>query len=192
MIDSVLIITLQKIKIYCLERKADLLRGGRGLVEPEIPDKPQEQDYLVGDAEAVEDLPAIEQAPKPQLVGKILDDSAEPIQIDIETALKNSVRERTTIQAANTPKDEEQNIKIDCVSPLPSQQEQPEEYSNRFSSFLAALKEWRVRKKNLEYDYYRNKRAVLDNCYGYDDVIRYIDEIIKEFKDNSNTDINAL
>lgn len=166
MISAELLVTLLQLKTYALERKAELLRGGRGLQETEIPDEPEIEDYIF--EEAAPALPIRNDSNIADILNKIKKDD----QIDIEEAIANAAPVASAI-ASSAPTaatgapavNDERPVKLNLTE--------------RIRSFRDARTAWRVEKYRIEDKDRRAKRDVLDKCYGYDDMIAFINKLIK-------------
>ncbi len=169
---------LIEVKIYCLQQKNALLEGGKGLVEPEIPLEPLADDYIIGEVCPASDDDVkllLDVAPKrKEKEGdkKTLKDRLQNEQISIEEALAGSQATCEHSASPITSQPEEEDLHNSPNVPL----------KQRVKNFLQAWHDWRVQKYNIEYEYNRTKRAVLDKCEVYDDVIKHIDELIAEQK----------
>ncbi len=194
MMNGEIYVRLLEVKTYALERKAELLKGGRAIAEPNIPPQPVAEDFIEGDAEVVEVVEPLKLTmpeEPPKLEGRTLKD-LETVQINVDEVLNSPPpKEHESIKsAADEKKDQEQPLSanIESNSPSPFKKEKISKPKLRFLSFLAALSEWRVQKWRAEYEYSRTKKEVLDSIYGYDDIIRYIDkELAKIKEENSQT-----
>ncbi len=175
--DAGILTTLLEIKVYALERKASLLKGGRGLQEPNVEAQPSQEDFLESTAETVDQ----ELLPAPQEIKKITQPihNINDVQINLDDVLA-SKKPTSFIGESPYLADEgreevleecKRNEDIILLPKIPIKM--------RISSYLSALRDWRVKKKGLEYEYYRTKKEVIDCCYGYDDMIGFIDDLIE-------------
>lgn len=166
MISAELLVTLLQLKTYALERKAELLRGGRGLQKTEIPDEPEIEDYIFEEA-----APAltVRNSNIVDILDKIKKDDK---QIDIYEAIAN-VAPVASVTASNAPTATTDAPAVNDERPVKLN------LTERIRSFCDARTAWRVEKYRIEDKDRRAKRDVLDKCWGYDDMIAFINKLIK-------------
>lgn len=177
--DAAILTTLLEIKVYALERKALLLKGGKGLQEPPIEEPPTQVDYIESTAEIIEQelLPAPEEIKK--ITEKSLKDAVQEVQINLDDVLANKSKTSFIGESPKKADNSQEEVREIHESKENTILLPKIPLKMRISSYLSALHDWHIKKKDLQYEYYRTKKEVLDSCYGYDDMIDFIDSLIE-------------
>lgn len=183
MINEMQAILLYQLKIKGLEQKANVLNGGKGLIEPEEPEMPDKCDFTDLDwPEPSEEKPkALPQPVKKTAASSSL---ADMVQDENQINISDAIRDADTAISAKTTE----------PSPAAEEPEQPGESApkksivllERLKAYFEARGNWKVEKATQDYKFLHEKKELLAYVDGIDFMLKAIDETIKFYQENNN------